>query len=122
MDYIRSETAVTLETIKNNKFSVLTGEAASGKSIVSKQVCDLMDAENIVYLPININAYDLKNSYTHFNQILGFNQGIVRTLSKFNPDKIAILVLDQLDSIGWNSQMSSSGKDLCYSFVKDSLL
>lgn len=122
VDFLRSETGITLDAIKNNKFTVLTGEAASGKSIISKQVCDLMDQENIVYLPINITKYDLKTSYAHFNQTLGFHQGIVRTISKFSPDKIAVLVLDQLDSIGWNSQMSSQGKDLCYSFVKDSLL
>lgn len=120
-DYERIESLKTLESVKSNKFTILTGEAASGKSFVSKQTCELMDLENIMYLPIDISSYDLKNSFNHFNQELGFNQGIIRTLSKLSPKKTVVLVLDQLDSIGWNSQLSSGGKDLCYDFVKESL-
>jgi len=122
-DYPRSETAETIKTIKNNKYTVLTGTAGSGKSIVTKQVCDMLDAESIVYLPININnLHDIKKTYSDFSKLLGFSKGIVRTLSVLNPNKITFLILDQLDSIGWNSQMSSNGKDLCYNFVKESLL
>lgn len=121
-DYARKETKDIIETIKSNKFTIVYGEAASGKSVIIKQLCDQLIAESVVFLPININANIPNGNLSQYSKELGLSQTIGRSLYSISDNKKVYLILDQLDTIRWNASLVQNSKNICHEIIKESLV
>ncbi|MDR0230254.1 MAG: ATP-binding protein [Flavobacteriaceae bacterium] len=102
----RSETNTLLEWIqsdltdKDSKISLLVGNAGMGKSVILKDLIDLLNEQNIPVLGIKVdkilNAYTIKEIETE----LFLEQGIIPIFENLlKNNKKCVLIIDQIDAL-----------------------
>lgn len=102
----------------NKKYFFVLGSAGCGKSIILKEVDNLLKDNGYTIIPIDIRIFDNFNNYEELGQCI-YNKRIspVDLLANIAQDKPALIILDQLDSLS-----SVSGRSINKWFVINQLL
>lgn len=102
----------------NKKYFFVLGSAGCGKSIILKEVDNLLKDNGYTIIPIDIRIFDNFNNCEELGQCI-YNKRIspVDLLANIAQDKPALIILDQLDSLS-----SVSGRSINKWFVINQLL
>lgn len=102
----------------NKKYFFVLGSAGCGKSIILKEVDNLLKNNGYTIIPIDIRIFDNFNNCEELGQCI-YNKRIspVDLLANIAQDKPALIILDQLDSLS-----SVSGRSINKWFVINQLL
>lgn len=113
----RKETEKVINSIIGGESIVLHGKAGSGKSGCIQNVIEELKRENILYLALKLDKAIPSISADSYGDTLGLSQSPVYCLHNLSAGKNCVLILDQLDSLRWTAQHSSSALSICKSLI-----
>ena len=113
----RSETEDIINSIKSGKSIVLHGKAGTGKSGCVQEVIEELKKDNTLFLAIKLDKMIPCISADNYGKELGLQQSPVYCLHNLSAGKSCVLILDQLDSLRWTNQHSTSALDICKEFI-----
>lgn len=119
--YPRKEFDALKKRISDNDVVIVHGKAGTGKSGIILQLCNYFDENNILYLPIGLDAHLPEVSTYQFGRQLSLTASPVDVLSKLANERQAYLIIDQLDAIRWTVSHSTSAFEVCCKLVKEVL-
>lgn len=97
----RKELESCINSINNGESIVIHGDAGCGKSGLTNQIINYLEDNNILYLALKLDEYIPQNNINEWSEKLGFHDLVSNYLNAFSNDKNCVLILDQLDAIGW---------------------
>lgn len=113
----RNETKTIIENIKLGKSIIIHGKAGAGKSGCVQDIINELEKDNILYLALKLDKHIPNISPDNYGKDLGLNQSPVYCLHNLSAKKKCVLILDQLDSLRWTNQHSSTALDICKQMV-----
>ncbi|MDE6605745.1 MAG: hypothetical protein K2K85_07000 [Clostridia bacterium] len=118
-NYKRKEFDELISKISNRSITIIHGKAGCGKSGIIAKLCEHLEKQNELYLPLSLDAR-MPSGCTHeFGKQLGLSASPVLTLSKLANQRIGYLIIDQMDAIRWNVTHSTSAFSVCCELVQE---
>ncbi len=118
-NYKRKEFDELISKISNRSITIIHGKAGSGKSGIIAKLCEHLEKQNELYLPLSLDARMPSGSTHEFGKQLGLSASPVLTLSKLANQRIGYLIIDQMDAIRWNVTHSTSAFSVCCELVQE---
>jgi len=113
----REETIEVLEALKADGVVVLHGAAGYGKTGVLYELTQVLRQQGHVCIPVRLDRRTPSNTTHQFGEDLGLPESPALCLEPLTGEKMAVLVLDQLDALRWTSAHSANALDVCKSLV-----
>jgi len=113
----RTETDQIINEIALGNSVILHGKAGAGKSGCVHEVIRELQNRNILYLALKLDKLVPQNTADHYGKELGLQQSPIYCLHNLSAGNPCVLLLDQLDSLRWTNQHSSSALDICKEFI-----
>lgn len=114
----RQEMQECLESIKNNKITLVKAEAGMGKSVFLYELHTAIQSDGNISLPIRLDRQRPQNNADSFGKLLGFSQSPVQALSSQSEQNKVVIVLDQLDAIRWTANHSNNALQVCQEIAR----
>ncbi len=97
----RTELSSVIESLNNNRVTVLAGDAGSGKSAFLLQILDQLRLNNTSYLILRLSDVMDSNALTatKLGRALGLDGSPALVLSRASRSSSCVLILDQLDAL-----------------------
>lgn len=113
----RKEFRECIEAINAEQSFIISGNAGYGKSGCTEAILNYCEGETIPYIAIKLDRRIPHGNSQIWGQELGFPSSIVYALNAISKDKIAVLVLDQLDALRWTQANSSEALAVCMEMI-----
>lgn len=113
----RKETEEVISNIKSGKSIILHGNAGVGKSGCVQEVIDTLKSNNILFLALKLDKHIPQISSDNYGNELGLQQSPVYCLHSLSAGTPCVLILDQLDSLRWTNQHSTSALEICKELI-----
>lgn len=113
----REETKTVLDALEKDGVVVLHGTAGYGKTGVLYELTQVLRDGKHAFIPVRLDRREPSNTTRQFGQDLGLPESPALCLGSLAGDKMAVLILDQLDALRWTSAYSTNALDVCKSLV-----
>ena len=114
----RPELEECLEFMNNYPITLIKAEAGMGKSAFLLQLCDYLNEQEYISLPIRLDRNRPEKNADAFGHDLGLTHSPVFCLNTFAGDTKAVIILDQLDAIRWTANHSSNALQVCQEIAR----
>ncbi|SLJ85210.1 hypothetical protein [Psychrobacter sp. DAB_AL43B] len=114
----RSELEECLEFMNSYPITLLKAEAGMGKSAFLLQLCNYLNEQEYISLPIRLDRNRPEKNADTFGRDLGLTHSPVFCLNTFAGDTKAVIILDQLDAIRWTANHSSNALQVCQEIAR----
>ena len=114
----RSEFEECIEAINSEKSFIITGNAGYGKSGCAEAILNYCERGDIPYIAIKLDRRIPHGNSEILGKELGFSGSIVYALNTISKNKLAVLVLDQLDALRWTQANSSEALSVCMEMIR----
>lgn len=114
----RPELDECLESMNSYPITLIKAEAGMGKSAFLLQLCDYLNEQEYISLPIRLDRNRPEKNADAFGRDLGLTHSPVFCLNTFAGDTKAVIILDQLDAIRWTANHSSNALQVCQEIAR----
>lgn len=114
----RPELDECLESMNSYPITLIKAEAGMGKSAFLLQLCDYLNEQEYISLPIRLDRNRPEKNADAFGHDLGLTHSPVFCLNTFAGDTKAVIILDQLDAIRWTANHSSNALQVCQEIAR----
>ncbi|WP_367107496.1 hypothetical protein [uncultured Psychrobacter sp.] len=114
----RPELEKCLEFMNSYPITLIKAEAGMGKSAFLLQLCDYLNEQEYISLPIRLDRNRPEKNADAFGLDLGLTHSPVFCLNTFAGDTKAVIILDQLDAIRWTANHSSNALQVCQEIAR----
>ena len=114
----RSELEECLEFMNSYPITLLKAEAGMGKSAFLLQLCNYLNDQEYISLPIRLDRNRPEKNADTFGRDLGLTHSPVFCLNTFAGNTKAVIILDQLDAIRWTANHSSNALQVCQEIAR----
>lgn len=115
----RKEAEECINEINSGNSIIISGKAGYGKSGVTKQIIEYLEANNILYLAIKLDKKIPTGNAEMWSKKLGFRTSISYCLDCVSKKEKAVLILDQLDALRWTNSHSRDSLEICCELLND---
>lgn len=117
----RAQTQEVVSALENGKNVVLLGDRGAGKSgVLYEAINTLAKNPNNCIIPIRLDRRVPEKTTRHFGEDLGLFDSPVRCLALIpGKDRLAILILDQVDALRWTSGAGEAALGICRSLLRE---
>lgn len=107
---------------ESTRVVVVHGIAGSGKSGVLFELAKELADQEIPFLPLRLDRYELRGDPQRFgNEALDLPSSPAKSLAAISTAKGGVLILDQLDALRWTAAHSSEAWDVCREIISEAL-
>ncbi len=114
----RPELDKCLESMNSHPITLIKAEAGMGKSAFLLQLCDYLNEQEYISLPIRLDRNRPEKNADAFGRDLGLTHSPVFCLNTFAGNTKAVIILDQLDAIRWTANHSSNALQVCQEIAR----
>ena len=114
----RPELEECLELMNSYPITLIKAEAGMGKSAFLLQLCDYLNEQEYISLPIRLDRNRPEKNADTFGRDLGLTHSPVFCLNTFAGNTKAVIILDQLDAIRWTANHSSNALQVCQEIAR----
>jgi len=114
----REEMTYLIETIEQNTDVIVHGAQGNGKSTILHALTQVLNEQEIPYLPIRLDRREPKDNAAQFGHDLGLPDSPAYSLAGLAGKRTCVLILDQLDAIRWTCSHSPNALDVCKELLR----
>lgn len=114
----RNEFKTCIDNIKDGKSIVIDGKAGIGKSGCTQAIISFCEDNRIPYLAIKLDERTPHGSAEEWGKELGLPTSIVFCLQSISINENAVIILDQLDALGWTRAYSRDALRICSEIIR----
>lgn len=114
----RDEFDDCIKAIENEKSTIISGSAGSGKSGCTEAILNYCEERKIPHIAIKLDQRIPYKNCEIWGQGLGLPNSIAYSLHCISRNENAVIILDQLDALRWTQTNSSEALAVCIELIR----
>jgi len=114
----RDEFDDCIKAIENEKSTIISGSAGSGKSGCTEAILNYCEEKKLPRIAIKLDQRIPHKNCEIWGQELGLPVSIVHSLHCISRNENAVIILDQLDALRWTLANSSEALAVCMELIR----
>lgn len=114
----RDEFDACIKSIENEKSTIISGGAGSGKSGCTEAILNYCEERKIPHIAIKLDQRIPCKNCESWGKELGLPNSIAHSLHCISKNENAVIILDQLDALRWTQANSSEALAVCMELIR----